>query len=50
MKPEKMPQENEQLEIEEQSIGEPMNVLEQDETRYKTVAEMDNDEIDTLIQ
>lgn len=49
MNPEKNINENEQLEREEQSIDEPVNIFEQGESEpYKTVAEMTNEEIDEI--
>lgn len=50
MNPEKNTLAEEQLEIEEQAIGEPMNVLDQEpEQLYKTVTEMTNEEQDELL-
>lgn len=48
MNPEKnIETEEEKLEVEEQTIGEPINVLEQDEPReYVPTHEMTNEEID----
>lgn len=49
MNPEKSINENEKIELEEQAIGEPLNVVEQEPSRpYKPTHEMSNEEIDEI--